>query len=153
MACFEGKPTEIIPGTPKDVQGLRKQLIDMISGGMNQGATPYSGPIGTTADPGQLAAMNMLMGLSGNGKYSQGGSYSMPNQPKWNTSNTTKTPVPGGPPRDGSPVPGNPGWKGRIPPDPGGPIDDGGIYKPMSGAPDARGIAAIVRLMQSRGMR
>jgi hypothetical protein len=78
---MSGEPGTYTAGTPEDVKLLRQQLIDMISGGMNKGATSYSGPLGTTADSGQLAAMNMLMGLSGNGKYTAPGMYSMPNQP------------------------------------------------------------------------
>jgi hypothetical protein len=72
-----GSPGEYTAGTPKDVKGLRKQLIDMMGAGLKTGATPYNGPLGANYDSGQLAGMNMLMGMSGNGAYKTPSFYSM----------------------------------------------------------------------------
>jgi hypothetical protein len=64
-------------GVPEDVKSLRAKLIAQIKSGLSNGATPYTGPMGTTADSGQLAAMNMLMGMSGNGAYKTPSLYGM----------------------------------------------------------------------------
>jgi hypothetical protein len=79
---MSGQPGTYTAGTPEDVKKLREEMISQIMAGMTSGSTPYSGPLGTRADSGQTAAMNMLMRLSGNGKYSLPKTYSMPNQPR-----------------------------------------------------------------------
>ena len=77
-----GGPGEYTAGTPQDVKALRAKMIAQIMSGAERGATPYGGPIGTSADPAQLQAMNMLMGLSQKGAmYKRPGMYSMPGQP------------------------------------------------------------------------
>lgn len=117
---MKGPEMTYTAGVPEDAKGLRAALINLISKGMNQGATPYSGPLGTQADQGQIAAMNMLMGMSGNGKYQLPSTYSMPQQPTLGYSGNRRTISGGGGAGSGSPVPGIPGVKTRIPPDPGG---------------------------------
>jgi hypothetical protein len=146
-----GDPGTYTAGTPEDVKGLRKNLIALINNGMSAGATPYGGPMGTTADAGQLQAMNMLMRMSGGGAYTAPGMYSLPNQPNMSSSSRVQTGGNNGT-GPGSPVPGNPGAKIIKTPDIPGPIDDGGINRPMSGV-NTNSIASILRLMQSRGMR
>jgi len=81
MCDMSGKPIEITPGVPKDVEGMRKSLIDLISGGVGQGATPYSGPLGSQTDPLQLMAANMLSKKMGYGGYKAPGFYGMQGQP------------------------------------------------------------------------
>jgi hypothetical protein len=91
---MSGEPGTYTAGTPEDVKGLRKKLIDLISSGMNTGNTSYSGPMGTVADQGQVTAMNMLMGLTGNGKYSLPSTYSMQNQPSMGSGSSRVIPTP-----------------------------------------------------------
>lgn len=66
---WENKPTEIIPGTPKDVAGLRAALINMLAGGTSTGATPYTGQINAGTNPLQTQGASMLMNLMGKGNY------------------------------------------------------------------------------------
>ncbi len=81
--CFgEGKPIEITAGVPKDVEALRKGLIQLLQQGMKQGATPYTGPIAPQTNPLLLSSANMLMGLMGQGAYKQPGYYSMAGAPQ-----------------------------------------------------------------------
>lgn len=66
---WENKPTEIIPGTPKDVAGLRAALINMLAGGTSTGATKYGGQINAGTNPLQTQGASMLMNMMGKGNY------------------------------------------------------------------------------------
>jgi hypothetical protein len=68
-----GAPTEFTMGTPEDVKGLREQLIKLLSSGLSQGATPYSGPIAPQQNQMTLGAANMLSNMMGYGPYQQSG--------------------------------------------------------------------------------
>lgn len=57
---WQNKPIEITPGVPKDVEGLRKSLMTLLSQKMSQGATPYGGPVAAGLDPLQVMAANIM---------------------------------------------------------------------------------------------
>jgi hypothetical protein len=69
MGDMSGKPVEIIPGTPKDVAGLRKTLIDQLSKGAKSGATRYGGQLSAGVNPMQTAGADMISKLMGYGGY------------------------------------------------------------------------------------
>jgi hypothetical protein len=64
-----GKPVEIIPGTPKDVAGLRKTLIEQLAKGAKSGATRYGGQLSAGVNPMQTAGADMISKLMGYGGY------------------------------------------------------------------------------------
>ena len=76
-----GQPGEYTAGIPKEYKALAELINAQVMSGMQRGATPYTGPLGSSADPAQIAGMNMRMGLAGQGKYSRPGMYSLPNVP------------------------------------------------------------------------
>ena len=76
------KPVEIIPGVPKDVEKLRKELITRIGGGMKEGATRYQGQLSTGTNPMQTNAASLISNLMGQGNYSPMQGTQMPG-PQW----------------------------------------------------------------------
>jgi len=54
--------------TPEQ-QTVMAQLGSLLSSNLVRGATPYTGAINAPYDPSQLAAMNVMMGLGGQGQY------------------------------------------------------------------------------------
>ena len=76
MCDFTGMPTEFTAGTPEDVKTLRAGLLRALYGGLNRGATPYSGPVAPQQNQMTLGAANMLSQMMGYGQYKQPG-YTM----------------------------------------------------------------------------
>ena len=78
MCDWSGEPIEITPGIPKDVENMRKGILRMLMGGLNRGATPYSGPIAPQTNPMMLGAANLLNQMMGYGQYKQPGFMTNP---------------------------------------------------------------------------
>jgi hypothetical protein len=129
---WANEPVEIIPGVPKDVEGLREALINMVANGQSNAASRY-GTSGTMTDasgrtlptftPGLLNAgtnplqtqgASMLMNMMGKGNYipSSGNQAYMGN---WGS--TTLSQSPGGDGRGGGGWT-NPGDRRRFQPRP-----------------------------------
>ncbi len=54
------KPIEIVSGVPKDAQGLRAALMDLLASKMEGGVQKYPGPVATGMDPLQTMASNIM---------------------------------------------------------------------------------------------
>jgi hypothetical protein len=78
MGDLNGKPVEIIPGTPKDVAPLRKELLTRMSSGMKEGATRYGGQLSTGTNPMQTNAASLISNLMGQGNYTPMTGNTMP---------------------------------------------------------------------------
>ncbi len=60
-SCLGGnQPIEIVSGVPKDAQGLRAALMDMLSQKMGGGVEAYPGPVAVGLDPLQSMGSNIL---------------------------------------------------------------------------------------------
>ncbi len=55
-----GEPIEIVSGVPKDMQGLRLALRDMLASKLGGGVEAYPGPVAAGMDPLQSMASNIL---------------------------------------------------------------------------------------------
>jgi len=72
-------------GTELDLKEMRTPgqkevgnvLGPLLTAGISQGATPYGGQLSANPDQAQIAAMNMMMGIGGQGQYQQQGSPTM----------------------------------------------------------------------------
>jgi hypothetical protein len=134
MGDMSGAPVEIIPGTPKDVAGLRKTLIDQLSKGAKSGATRYGGQLSAGVNPMQTAGADMISKLMGYGGYKNkpmnlggsnqwGGGIGLNPGMAGGGGNMTPRPIPQPgpyPPVTPGPVTTPDPW---IPPDPGAPPD------------------------------
>jgi hypothetical protein len=92
----ENEETEIIPGTPKDVAGLRKALISMVTSGKNLGATRYADANGSPyqlnagTNPMQTTGATTISNLLGRGNYIPNTKVQFAN-PVWSSMSSTAT--------------------------------------------------------------
>ncbi len=68
-SCWQGDEMTITPGVPKDVEGLRAYLVNMLMGKAQNGATTYPGPIATGYDPNRVGANQIMSDIMGGGKW------------------------------------------------------------------------------------
>ena len=124
----QGEEVDFKEMRTEEQKQMMSLLAGLISGGMQQGATPFPGQRNAPPDPGQMAAMNTMMGIGGYGPYTYGPSpYG--NQPPMGM----PTPFPMGGPVD---EPKNyPGSGPRVPKNPDGTDDDEAttLYGQMTG--------------------
>ena len=71
---------EIIPGTPKDVSGLRGGLINALMQNLSQGVPSYGGPM-AGMDPLQMMASNLIAKQMGYGGYNGPNMFQAPRFP------------------------------------------------------------------------
>ena len=71
--CCTGKEIDLKSMKTPGQRQMGDILGSLIVGGMQQGATPFGGQLSAGPDQAQMAAMNAMMGIGGQGPYQQQG--------------------------------------------------------------------------------